>query len=201
MTRIILLSNAVVKSISHGAKYPQGRVNGLFIGKCSHSETDKEDCIIYDAVPVAHTHCITHINNIAVLLAREYCKESGLSIVGYYQADSTLDIKNAEITEEKVPFPKEILGLADDLFLCKLNYSHLSKDILNCFEFEGDIKLFITETAINSLENILETSGYSKLVDIDDHLDEHTSDFLNTKFVDKDKEESVEIAKKLNIKV
>lgn len=201
MTKVVLLANAIVKSIAHGAKYPQGRVSGLFLGRLLKSKGDKKHCVVYDAVPVAHTHCIAHIHKIAVLLAEEYCKERKLCIVGYYQADSVLDIKNTEITEEKVPFPKEILELANkDFFFCKLNYSHLSKEILACFEFEGNFELFTTKIARESLERTLETSGYSQLMDIDDHLCNPESDFFNTQLVNREEEEELEL-EKLDLKL
>ena len=96
-----LSPEAYMKICLHASKYNRAAVNGILIAKNRPSETEIK---IIDSIPLSHLALANSFTTeLALQLVEEYCKESDLSIVGYYQSNTTaepsLDLVAQRISE------------------------------------------------------------------------------------------------------
>ncbi|KAL3904840.1 MAG: hypothetical protein SGPRY_011139 [Prymnesium sp.] len=67
----------------HACKFPLKAVNGLLLGEAS-----AEGVVVSKALPLGHSSlALSPMLETALMLADELCKQGGLQIVGYYQAN------------------------------------------------------------------------------------------------------------------
>ncbi len=71
----------------HCCRYPTRSLNGLLIGRA-----DGDSVSVEQVLPLFHTQIsLAPMLEAALLLADEHCQQSGLQIVGYYQANELVD--------------------------------------------------------------------------------------------------------------
>jgi len=179
---ITLSADAYSVLFLHCCRYPTRSLNGLLLGKASSDAVQ-----VTQALPLFHTQIsLTPMLEAALLLAEEYCQQSGLQIVGYYQANELVD------DLELGPFGKRISDKIRSqtpsaaVFVVDGMSMHPSSTDLRLIAQGADGKrsgVVPTITAdvdgcIARVEACLKASVHHEIVDFDAHLDDPEKDWL-----------------------
>jgi len=208
-----ITTRCYIKLLMHTLKYPQNTVNGLLLAEKSKKTANKSEVQVSDGaadsttvtgfrgrfvdiVPLFHLgHGLTPMIEAALLQVSTKCKERGLVIAGYYQAnryfiDSAPDVFAQRIAEK-------IWEQNNEAVLMMVYNFGLATSVQEESDAETALQLYTCNDAkwrhkggCLSLENpkqafdILNELIYGKqlhyeLYDFDNHLDDITADWSN----------------------
>nr|CAH7724734.1 unnamed protein product [Callosobruchus chinensis] len=187
MTSVKLSENAYCKMIMHAVKYPHCSVNGLLLSKSSSS--NPKDVEFVEAIPLFHINTnLIPMAEIALMQVDAYASKKGLVISGYYVApenakETSFDkIHNRILEKVAVNYRDPIAVIVN----CTTRDVQMGKVYLKVASYaDGNYKNFdqivIPEKAINICANTLDNNFYKKIVDFDNHLDNISLDWSNSK--------------------
>ncbi|XP_074616949.1 ER membrane protein complex subunit 8-like isoform X2 [Acropora palmata] len=166
-----LSSRSYAKILLHTSKYPHKAVNGVLLG----GETVEDgEVYVLDTVPLFHI-CLGLAPMLEVALARVdiYCKQSGLQIVGYYQANEHIYDNSPNAICYKIG--EKICDQFNNAFIlvCYVLQDNKWK------QSDKDLSLDGGEETLSLTTDLLDGKAYQSLVDFDNHLDDITQDWLN----------------------
>lgn len=182
-----LSSRSYAKILLHTSKYPHKAVNGVLLG----GETVQDgEVYVLDAVPLFHI-CLGLAPMLEVALARVdiYCKQSGLQIVGYYQANEHIYDNSPNAICYKIG--EKICDQFNNAFILVVDNTKLSipceEIACKCYvlqdnkwkQSDKDLSLDGGEETLSLTTDLLDGKAYQSLVDFDNHLDDITQDWLN----------------------
>lgn len=182
-----LSSRSYAKILLHTSKYPHKAVNGVLLG----GETVEDgEVYVLDAVPLFHI-CLGLAPMLEVALARVdiYCKQSGLQIVGYYQANEHIYDNSPNAICYKIG--EKICDQFNNAFILVVDNTKLSipceEVACKCYvlqdnkwkQSDKDLSLDGGEETLSLTTDLLDGKAYQSLVDFDNHLDDITQDWLN----------------------
>ncbi|XP_067053425.1 ER membrane protein complex subunit 8-like [Acropora muricata] len=182
-----LSSRSYAKILLHASKYPHKAVNGVLLG----GETVEDgEVYVLDAVPLFHI-CLGLAPMLEVALARVdiYCKQSGLQIVGYYQANEHIYDNSPNAICYKIG--EKICDQFNNAFILVVDNTKLSipceEIACKCYvlqdnkwkQSDKDLSLDGGEETLSLTTDLLDGKAYQSLVDFDNHLDDITQDWLN----------------------
>jgi len=188
MGQVVLDHEAYCLLFMHACKHPSKAVNGLLIGTVKDGDVHASK-----ALPMFHsTLALSPMLETALMLADELCKQSGLQIVGYYQANEFAN------DLELGPFGKRIsdkihsrCSSAATLLLDGSSMRPSLED-LRLIAFGADGKKSGTtpsladgKSTISKLTEYVSNKLQQQLVDFDAHLDDISKDWLNTDLLPK----------------
>ncbi|KAK2554793.1 ER membrane protein complex subunit 8 [Acropora cervicornis] len=182
-----LSSRSYAKILLHTSKYPHKAVNGVLLG----GETVEDgEVYVLDTVPLFHI-CLGLAPMLEVALARVdiYCKQSGLQIVGYYQANEHIYDNSPNAICYKIG--EKICDQFNNAFILVVDNTKLSipceEIACKCYvlqdnkwkQSDKDLSLDGGEETLSLTTDLLDGKAYQSLVDFDNHLDDITQDWLN----------------------
>jgi len=180
---ITLAPDAYSVLFLHCCRYPTRSLNGLLLGR---AESDGS-VSVKQTLPLFHSQIsLTPMLEAALLLAEEHCQQTGLQIVGYYQANELVD------DQDLGPFGKRIsdkirsqVPAAAVLLLNGVSMRPSATDLrLVPQEPDGKRSSIVPviasdpEGSIAHLEACIERSVQHEIVDFDVHLDDPAKDWL-----------------------
>ncbi|XP_077982115.1 ER membrane protein complex subunit 8-like [Glandiceps talaboti] len=193
MAEIVMSIRAYTKILLHAAKYPHCAVNGVLLADKKRLKESKT-LIYVDAIPLFHLALgLAPMLEVALTRIDSHCRQLGLVIAGYYQANEHLydsdpnpiAIKIADkirdnateaclfiVDNQKMSIDCKELALK--LFMYQENKNEWKrKDAVNEIELEDDEKCLVVAS------DLLRAKLARDLVDFDNHLDDITLDWLN----------------------
>ncbi|KFD54940.1 hypothetical protein M514_04122 [Trichuris suis] len=193
MAEVGLSYLALAKVILHAAKYPHCCVNGFLIG---HRVDKGRRVRIVDAVPLLHRwQVLTPMTELALIQVSTACSfdtNSKLQIVGYYQANEQLEDETPGTVAEELG--EKIMSQFSDAVLIVLRNSALVSisdlDCLKVYSFvdsrwqpKNSNLIFLDNSRVSeaAIRSCLKEKLYRSLTDFDDHLENVSLDFWNTK--------------------
>lgn len=183
--KVCISARAYSKILLHASKYPHKAVCGVLISK----ENVDNVIEVMDAVPLFHL-CLglAPMMEVALTQVDAYCKSNGLQVVGYYQANESLDNNSPDVFAYKIAeklqenfisafilmIDNKKMGFECESLACKYYQLQDNKWKLN----EKDIRLADDEI-LSIVSDLMVGKAYPILVDFDNHLDEIHLDWLN----------------------
>lgn len=145
---------------------------------------------VLDAIPLFHI-CLGLAPMLEVALARVdiYCKQSGLQIVGYYQANEHIYDNSPNAICYKIG--EKICDQFNNAFILMVDNTKLSvpceEVVCKCYvvqdnkwkQSDKDLLLDGGEDTLSITTDLLDGKAYQSLIDFDNHLDDITQDWLN----------------------
>ncbi|XP_064479748.1 ER membrane protein complex subunit 8-like [Ornithodoros turicata] len=178
---------AFSKMLLHCLKYPHSAVNGVLLAD-DHRKSGDTLLHIVDSIPLFH-QCLglTPMLEVALVQIEQHCKNAGLVIAGYYQANEHLRDNTPDITAHRIA--DKIADNYADACLVMLDNQRLSVD---CDQKDGLVMVFgchdnrwrergfrLVEKTLSVTSSLLRAKSYRKLTDFDNHLDDITRDWSN----------------------
>ncbi|KAL1556162.1 ER membrane protein complex subunit 8/9 [Salvia divinorum] len=194
-SRYEIHQSAYIKLVLHALKHRTSAVNAVLLGRSAAAGVE-----IVDSVPLFHSQIgLLPPLEIALIMIEEYYGEKGLSIVGYFHANERYDdfelggvAKNIgdHITRY---FPQAALLLLDNKKLESLQKGKdrspvvqlYNKDASSSWKLVGSdasSQLALKEPSANVvLLDYISSEKWKDIEDFDDHLDDISKDWLNSK--------------------
>ncbi|CEM35087.1 unnamed protein product [Vitrella brassicaformis CCMP3155] len=178
-------SAAYSKILSHASKYSCSTVGGVLVGR---SEGKGGEVTYTDAFPLFHTSILPPLLKVAFSLIEQYCKQEGVTLCGYYQA-------NADATTTMNVVSKAIA----DRLTANCNFAAVfmldaekvpeGQPALKCYAgSRGDwssvsaSRVHIGEDVIDSAGEYISSERYVDIVDFDNHFECPELDWTNPEF-------------------
>jgi len=181
---------AFSKVILHVTKYPQHPVNGVLLRKRSKDEDNSLNKInVHDSIPLIHMcKYVTPMMELALAQIEQYCKGSKYEIVGYYQANQSLNDNNPDFVAQRIA--EKLTEVNPNLIVAIVNNSQLNSN-LECAPFnlyqlmDGKLKrkeskmtlLPDEDGALSTVSALIQAKAYRNLIDFDNHLDDITLNY------------------------
>jgi hypothetical protein len=186
------------KIVAHSLKYPTQNTFGYLIGESKNQVVE-----IKDAIPLSHNP----INSCLLHISLDLLK--GQNIIGFYDVveNSEKDQETLQMQKKVLKCIQKVFGIGESFFIrlkfkknSDVNYDNLSyKESLQQFEkeeFAVDFEYWRIKDNLNLVQkedlNVTENESsyekdfrenkHTKLVDIDEHLDNPEKCFLNKDF-------------------
>ncbi|KAG6405243.1 hypothetical protein SASPL_130379 [Salvia splendens] len=194
-SRYEIHQSAYIKLVLHALKHRTSAVNAVLLGRSAGAGVE-----IVDSVPLFHSQIgLLPPLEIALIMIEEYYGEKGLSIVGYFHANERYDdfelggvAKNIgdHITRY---FPQAAVLLLDNKKLESLQKGKdrspvvqlYNKDASSSWKLVGsdaNSQLALKEPSANVvLLDYISSEKWNDITDFDDHLDDISKDWLNSK--------------------
>ncbi|XP_028392226.1 ER membrane protein complex subunit 8-like [Dendronephthya gigantea] len=184
--KVVVSSRAYSKILLHASKYPHRAICGVLI---AHENCDINKIDVLDAVPLFHLSLgLAPMMEVALIQVDAYCKSNKLQVVGYYQANQSLDNNSPDVYAYKIAeklqenfssafilmVDNKKMGFECEVQACKLYHLQENKWKYN----EKDLCLADDET-LNIVSQLMIGKAYPSLVDFDNHLDDLSLDWLN----------------------
>ena len=187
ITKPALSPQAYSKIILHACKYPHKAINGVLLGEDSKST---ECTRVVDAIPLFH-QCLglAPMLEIALTQIDTYCRNEGLQIVGYYQANENVNDNSPDLIAYKIAekinenVPNSLLLMVDNNKMdveCKEPALDLYTLTDNKWNVGGGWYLIGGDSSLALVSELITGKTYQNLVDFDNHLDDITLDWANT---------------------
>jgi len=180
------------KILLHAAKYPHCAVNGILLAE---DNKGKENKIIkyVDCIPLFHVNLgLSPMLEISLLQIETYCKNNGLAIGGYYQAnENLLDNKLNHIART---IGKKIQENFSDAYLLLVDNRKVStQSVLQPYDIyrhketgwshvekkETKEKTEDDEMKERCFFHLLHSGVHRELIDFDNHLNDVRNDWRN----------------------
>ena len=171
MSTVKLSDNAYGKIILHSAKYPWANIFGLLLGPADGTNE------IIDAIPVFHSPILAPVLEVALLLTTQHCVQNKLKIMGGYYCgeDSTVAEKAVQQFCAKLKVPSLLLIMDKEKLAAESSpFEVVASSLLK------NAKLQLTASAAKDASRLLKEKRETKLVDVEDSLEDPTLDFRNT---------------------
>ncbi|ORZ20283.1 hypothetical protein BCR42DRAFT_389511 [Absidia repens] len=154
----------------HAAKYPFDQVCGLLLGIIEKETVTK----VTTAVPLFHHWTtLTPMLDIALQQVEVYAKKKQLQIVGWYQANVGMD--DVSLQENAIKVNNEKLGSMEKVTDALVVYDYVELQWrINRDQFKDQVK----QEYLPKVYGLLNSSGYLRVVDLDDHLENISLDWL-----------------------
>jgi len=185
-----ITTKCYVKMIMHALKYPHATVNGVILAKKT------KDSELVDAVPLFHLgHGLTPMIEVALLQISTKCKERGLVIAGYYQANKYFHDSAPDVFAQKIA--DKIVEQNNQAVLVMINNFGLAASVQDENDAENALHLYASHDGKWKLKpsslklddhkqafDCLNELVYSKqrhfeIHDFDNHLDDISIDWSN----------------------
>ncbi|CAH1779826.1 unnamed protein product [Owenia fusiformis] len=187
MAEINVNAKAYCKLLLHVAKYPHTAVNGVLVAP-RQREGDPKTINIVDCFPFFHTPLsLAPMLEVALSQVDAYCKEQGLAMCGYYQANEHEDDNVPNEVAKKIA--EKIVDSYPGGCLLMVNNKRISseqRDIYTVYQKKDtnwkqqDInRCNIDEAGLEAARALLEQRSYRQLMDWDNHLDDIINDWKN----------------------
>lgn len=185
--KIQLSPRAYAKILLHTSKYPHKAVNGVLVGV-----ENLKDGEIYasDAIPLFHIALgLAPMLEVALARVDIHCKENGLQIVGYYQANEHINDNSPNAICYKIG--EKICDHFNNGFMLMVDNTKLlvpcDEIACKCYvvqdnkwkQSDKDLVLDGGEDSLGLTTELIEAKTYQSLIDFDNHLDDITQDWLN----------------------
>lgn len=185
--KIQVSPQAYAKILLHTSKYPHKAVNGVLVG-----EENLKDGKIYalDAIPLFHIALgLAPMLEVALARVDIHCKENGLQIVGYYQANEHINDNSPNAICYKIG--EKICDHFNNGFMLMVDNTKLlvpcDEIACKCYvvqdnkwkQSDKDLLLVGGEDSLGLTTELIEAKTYQSLIDFDNHLDDITQDWLN----------------------
>lgn len=185
--KIQVSPQAYAKILLHTSKYPHKAVNGVLVG-----EENLKDGKIYalDAIPLFHIALgLAPMLEVALARVDIHCKENGLQIVGYYQANEHINDNSPNAICYKIG--EKICDHFNNGFMLMVDNTKLlvpcDEIACKCYvvqdnkwkQSDKDLVLDGGEDSLGLTTELIEAKTYQSLIDFDNHLDDITQDWLN----------------------
>lgn len=197
--RLAFSPRAYAKMIMHSMKYAHSDCGGFLLSRKEDSDSDTGNQLsINDAIPVSHA-CRGLAPNLEIAFnsVKMYADLAGLMISGYYHTDKNEESNSPDVfsqkTTEKLFHEHKIKPV-----LCFIKFDDLSRDETDSFLVQyqyidgkwtkntsGEVIIEYGKKQI--LDKLIFTKEklYRDIADFDDHLDDISLDWLNTKISQK----------------
>eukprot|EP01025_Chloroclados_australasicus_P038431 TRINITY_DN39581_c0_g2_i1.p3 TRINITY_DN39581_c0_g2~~TRINITY_DN39581_c0_g2_i1.p3 ORF type:complete len:223 (+),score=22.33 TRINITY_DN39581_c0_g2_i1:50-670(+) len=201
MTTYTLDDTAIFKILLHAARYPSLQISGLLLSNIDSPSTRITDCIPLFHSSIGYASCM----EIALLTISAWCKQQSLKIVGYYEADESLNPPSEVSTIGKRAGDKILENCKDNACIVVLDNSKMEgvsqggQDLLPliCFEKsegsqwskKGNLEHSVSKLSVQYMQ-LLASQKHLQIVDFDEHLDNVDSDWTNEGLLDIDEKES-----------
>lgn len=185
--KVCISARAYSKILLHASKYPHKAVCGVVIAK--ENADSANNINVVDALPLFHL-CLglAPMMEVALTQVDAYCKSNGLQVVGYYQANESLNNNSPDAFAYKIAeklqdnfssafilmVDNKKMGFECESLACKYYQLQDNKWKLN----EKDVCLADDEI-LSIVSQLMVGKAYPSLVDFDNHLDELQLDWLN----------------------
>nr|CAG4641157.1 EOG090X0C9C [Eulimnadia texana] len=189
MASVELSLKSYSKIILHALKYPHLAVNGLLLCKEGNSGNTLK---LVDSIPLFHQNLhLAPMLEVALMQVENYCKNSGLVIAGYYQANESLSDSSPDYVAQKVS--EKIAEFFSDACLIMVDNKQLSPEMsspaIHLMQHqEGKWKVRekssvsiapTVSAALSATSSLIKEKVFRQLVDFDNHLDSLGCDWLN----------------------
>ncbi|PFX31404.1 ER membrane protein complex subunit 8-like [Stylophora pistillata] len=185
--KIQVSPRAYAKILLHTSKYPHKAVNGVLVGE----ENLKEgEIYALDAIPLFHIALgLAPMLEVALARVDIHCKENGLQIVGYYQANEHINDNSPNAICYKIG--EKICDHFNNGFMLMVDNTKLlvpcDEIACKCYvvqdnkwkQSDKDLVLDGGEDSLGLTTELIEAKTYQSLIDFDNHLDDITQDWLN----------------------
>lgn len=191
MVHFQLSGRAYAKLICHSAKYPDREINGALIGTISKKDNRVQ---IQDTIPLFHIELgVAPMIEVALNQVELYASSKGLTIVGYYQANETID--DTSINETAACIGKRISTNCDTsciLMVCndtvlQQEDNSISLKMFTCSDSSSgvwreqkELSVINGDQTIPAVKKLIFNGVYKKLIDFDNHLENVNDDWTNT---------------------
>ncbi|KAI8328009.1 hypothetical protein BC941DRAFT_445793 [Chlamydoabsidia padenii] len=171
----------------HAAKYPSQQVCGLLLGKVEKDKVTK----ITTAVPLFHHWTtLTPMLEMALQQVELYGEKKQLDIVGWYQANARVDDLSLADNAIKVADTIRQRSKAAQIFVinnAKLTSMEKATDGFEIYNYSEqqwrkyqDTKDQVKQDYLPKFRGLLSSASYRRVVDLDDHLENVSLDWLGT---------------------
>uniref|UniRef100_T1J291 MPN domain-containing protein n=1 Tax=Strigamia maritima TaxID=126957 RepID=T1J291_STRMM len=194
MADIIVSMQAYCKVFLHAVKYPECAVNGLLlVEKPKNKET--KSLYIVDAIPLFHI-CLglAPMLEIALMQVDNFCKNKGLVIAGYYQANEHYRDTNPDFIAYRIidkileNFNDSCLMMIDSQKLsieCSNSAIHLYQNLDGKWKLnKQSVQLEHNGKTLAAAASLLHAKYSRQLVDFDCHFDDVSLNWQNTNIND-----------------
>ncbi|KAL4234785.1 ER membrane protein complex subunit 8 [Mactra antiquata] len=181
---------AYSKLLLHAAKYPHCAVNGVLLAEDSKSSKEKKQIRFVDCIPLFHLSLsLAPMLEAALLQIDSYCKSKGFVIGGYYQANEHLSdnqINNvAKHIGRKIQeyYPEACVFMIDNNRINPMSVNEVYRvyTLKESGFKEAEKRQTVDENTLQTAAVLLEKEQYRHIVDFDNHLDDVSKDWRNTK--------------------
>ncbi|XP_042904069.1 ER membrane protein complex subunit 8 [Parasteatoda tepidariorum] len=192
MADIVIGVRAYSKMLLHAMKYPHQAVNGVFLAEKRKSKEHGSGSVnIIDGIPLFHLNLnLTPMLEVAMVQIEQYCKEQGLVIAGYYQANEHIKDCSPNFIANRIAdkiyenFPDACLIMVDNQKL-SLDCDEVAFHLYQCndgkwkLKDKNSIHFEQGHKALSATAAMLHSKMYRKLNDFDNHLDNIGFDWTN----------------------
>ncbi|XP_057776482.1 ER membrane protein complex subunit 8/9 homolog [Salvia miltiorrhiza] len=194
-SRYEIHQTAYIKLVLHALKHRTSAVNAVLLGRSAAAGVE-----IVDSVPLFHSQIgLLPPLEIALIMIEEYYEEKGLSIVGYFHANERYDDFELGSVAKNIGdhitryFPQAAVLLLDNKKLESLQKGKdrspvvqlYNKDASSSWKLVGSdasSQLALKEPSANVvLLDYISSEKWKDITDFDDHLDDISKDWLNSK--------------------
>lgn len=190
MADIVIDVRAYCKMLLHVMKYPHRATNGIFLAEKKKNK-DNGMVNIVDCIPLFHlTLGLTPMLEIAMMQIDHYCKNNGLVIAGYYQANENFRDSSPDFIAYRIAdrindhFEDSCLVMVDNQKL-SLDCDDLAFVLYQCHDNKWkpkdktNVHLEQGIKALGIASALLHSKTYRQLSDFDNHLDDVKQDWSN----------------------
>jgi len=178
---------AYCKLILHAAKYPHCSVNGVLLAEKPKAK-DVKNVKFVDAIPLFHLSLgLAPMMEVALTQVDAYCKNQGLVIAGYYQANEHYSDANPNVITYRIAdrileqFGEAVIFMVDNRKMsldCEEEAYKIYKHTDGKWKHR-DTRGTADKGALAAAASMLSTCAYRELVDFDCHLDDISLDWIN----------------------
>uniref|UniRef100_A0A023FX82 MPN domain-containing protein n=1 Tax=Amblyomma parvum TaxID=251391 RepID=A0A023FX82_AMBPA len=177
---------AFSKMIMHCLKYPQNSVNGVLLADEKRRAGDPSQLHIVDSMPLFH-QCLglTPMLEVALVQIDQHCKNAGLVIAGYYQANEHLRDSAPDLIALRVA--DKVAENFADACLVMIDNQQVSLDcdrapvvVYGSQDGRWRERTFaLADKSLGVTASLLRAKTYRALTDFDNHLDDIRRDWSN----------------------
>lgn len=182
---------AFSKMLMHCLKYPQHSISGLLLADERRRAGDPGQLHVVDSVPLFH-QCLglTPMLEVALVQVDQHCKNAGLVIAGYYQAnehlaDSAPDQIALRVADKVAEnFADACLVMVDNR-LVSADCEKAPLVVFGCQDGRWRERPFaLADKTLGVTAALLQAKTYRALTDFDNHLDDIRRDWANREIND-----------------